>query len=303
MVAASVATRWGRDLQKVEMAITTTLKNGINKVLAPFNIAIETRTVERKEQQRLKSLYAGGHFSKEAFAVLPQFLASDPAPILTAVDRFRDITGRFSRPEQSDMYSFHNDYFSSPDAEVAYAMLRGLKSQTLVEVGSGNSTLLFREAIRDGSIETKLVSIDPAPRKSVEATADRIMKCRLEQVSLCEFQSLRENDILFIDSSHEVHIGNDVNRLILEIMPNLQKGVVIHIHDIFLPFEYPREWMIDEFRRWNEQYLVQALLQDSDRFEVLWPGHFLQRTLPNFARHFSPEILGRASSLWLRKRT
>jgi hypothetical protein len=274
----------------------------MNKFLAPLNLVVETRTTERREKQRLETLNAAGHFSKEVLPVLPQFLACDPAPILAAVARFRDLTDRFSRPEQSDLYSFSNAYFFSPDAEVAYAVLRLFKSRTVVEVGSGNSTLLFREAIRDGSLETELVSIDPSPRRSVETAADCVMKCRLEQVSPREFLSLRENDVLFIDSSHEVLAGNDVIRLVLEVMPTLQKGVVIHLHDIFLPFEYPREWVIDESRRWNEQYLVQALLLDSDRFEVLWPGHFLQRTLPDFTSHFGQVNLCRASSLWLRKR-
>lgn len=284
------------------MAITTAIKKGINKFLAPFNLLVETRTAEQREQQRLKSLDATGHFAKEAFPVLPQFLACDPVSMLAAVGRFRNLTDRFSRLEQADLYSFRNAYFFSPDAEVAYAILRLIKPRTVIEVGSGNSTLLFREAIRDGSLETELVSIDPSPRRSVETAADRIMKCCLEQVSPLEFRSLRENDVLFIDSSHEVLAGNDVIRLVLEVMPNLQKGVVIHLHDIFLPFEYPREWVMEKSWRWNEQYLVQALLQDSDRFEVLWPGYYLQRTLPNFTSHFDQENLGRASSLWLKKR-
>jgi hypothetical protein len=109
--------------------------------------------------------------------------------------------------------------------------------------------------------------------------------------------------VLFIDSSHEIRPGNDVIRLFLNVVPRLHNGVVIHIHDIFLPFEYPQEWIVGNTLNvnWAEQYLVQALLQGSDHFEVLWPGHFLQRTLPKFSEHFQRETQGIATSLWLRK--
>ncbi|HEY6763823.1 MAG TPA: class I SAM-dependent methyltransferase [Candidatus Sulfotelmatobacter sp.] len=114
---------------------------------------------------------------------------------------------------------------------------------------------------------------------------------------------LGPNDILFIDSSHEVRPGNDVVRLFLNVVPRLRSGVVIHVHDIFLPFEYPREWMICNALNvnWAEQYLVQALLQGSNQFEVLWPGYYLQRTWPNFAEHFYYKPGAVAKSLWLRK--
>ena len=99
-------------------------------------------------------------------------------------------------------------------------------------------------------------------------------------------ETLKCNDILFIDSSHQIRIGNDVVKLLLDIIPALKKGVLVHFHDIFLPYDYPRQWIIDNRWEWNEQYLVQAMLQGSVEFEVLWPGHFLQRTFPNFANLF-----------------
>jgi hypothetical protein len=94
-----------------------------------------------------------------------------------------------------------------------------------------------------------------------------------------------------------------VVRLFLNIMPNLCPGVVIHVHDIFLPFEYPRERIIENTlnAKWTEQYLLQAMLQGSNEFEVLWPGYFLQKTLPGFFNHFHHGAGGIATSLWLRK--
>jgi hypothetical protein len=90
-------------------------------------------------------------------------------------------------------------------------------------------------------------------------------------------------------------------KLVLNIIPALETGVVVHFHDIFLPFEYPRAWIIDSRRKWTEQYLVQALLQGSHQFEVLWPGHFLQRTFVGLADYFDAKPPGTATSLWLRK--
>ena len=115
------------------------------------------------------------------------------------------------------------------------------------------------------------------------------------------FETLAENDILFIDSSHETKAGNDVQFLYFDVLPRLQSGVLVHIHDIFLPFEYPKRFL-DSGYPWREAYLVEAMLLFGNAFEVVWAGHHLQRTLKGFAEHF-PNIGNRAAqSLWLRKR-
>jgi hypothetical protein len=283
------------------MPLASRVKNLLNGALAPFNARVESRTAERIEAARLLELDREGHFSGQIFPVLRQFVACDPAPVFAGVAAFRDVTDRFSTARDGE-YSYLNDYFSSPDAEVGYALVRTLRPCRLIEVGSGNSTLLFRAAIRDGGLSTELVSIDPSPRTTMEHAADRVMKRRLQQVPASEIiNTLSANDILFIDSSHDVRIGSDVVEVFLKIVPSLKEGVVVHVHDIFLPFEYPRNWIIENRWTWNEQYLVQAILQDSDRFEVLWPGHYLQRTLFGFAGHFNGAFAGTAASLWLRK--
>jgi predicted O-methyltransferase YrrM len=286
------------------MAITSKVKHWINGGLALVNLRIETRAAEFVEKRRLLDLERDGHFLRQVFPVLPQIARCEPDPVLRAVETYRDQTSRFARPTQDGMYSFSNDYFTSPDAEVAYALVRLLNPKRIIEVGSGNSTYLFREAITDGSLDTKLVSIDPSPRREVETVADCVIHRRLEPVPSSELQDvLHCNDILFIDSSHEIRSGNDVVSLFLNVVPKLNIGVVIHIHDIFLPFEYPREWVIENKLNvnWTEQYLVQAVLQGSDQFEVLWPGYFLQRTMPRFSDYFHCEPEGIATSLWLRK--
>jgi len=286
------------------MVVTSKVKHWLNKGLALANLRIETRTTVRTEMDRLLNLEQDGHFRHQVLPVLPQIARCDPDPLLEALERYRDQTGRFAKAGEGEMYSFSNDYFTSPDAEVAYAFIRLLHPKCIIEVGSGNSTHLFREAITDGSLDTKLVSIDPSPRRDVGLVADEVICRRLEDVPPSELQdALQPNDILFIDSSHEIRPGNDVVSLFLNVVPRLNTGVVIHVHDIFLPFEYPREWIIQNTLNvnWTEQYLVQAMLQGSDHFEVLWPGHYLQRTLPNFAAHFGGKPVGIATSLWLRK--
>jgi predicted O-methyltransferase YrrM len=276
----------------------------MNEWLAHLNLKIETRTADRAERARLLNLEQAGHFRNQVLPVLPQIARCDPNPLLAALDKHQLQTSRFARPRADGIYSFSNDYFTSPDAEVAYALVRLLQPKRIVEIGSGNSTYLFREAIIDGSLNTKLVSIDPSPRREVQSVADQVIRRRLEDVPSSDLQDvLQPSDILFIDSSHEVRPGNDVVNVLLRTIPELRGGVVVHVHDIFLPFEYPREWIVENTLNvnWAEQYLVQALLEGSNQFEVLWPGHFLQRTLPNFDDHFGSYRVGVASSLWLRK--
>ena len=115
------------------------------------------------------------------------------------------------------------------------------------------------------------------------------------------FHALREDDILFIDSSHAIKTGNDVVFLYLHVIPALAPGVLIHIHDVFLPYDYPKDWVMEKRWGFNEQYLVQSLLLFGDVFEVLWAGYFLQRSRADFATWF-PHWRGQAAtSLWLRK--
>jgi Methyltransferase domain len=279
------------------------IKDRVNGFLKPLNVRIATLTAEQQEHSRLLKLEAAGHFVEPAFPLLKPFANCDPSEILVTVKRFKRETDQFLEAK-GNRYSYANDYFTSPDAEVAYAVLRNIKPRYLIEVGSGNSTQLFREAINDGALGTKIVSIDPTPRKDISSAADTIIEKRLEAVSADWIsETLGSDGILFIDSSHVVRAGNDVTSLFLNVIPGLKNGAVIHIHDIFLPFEYPRDWLVLNQWDWNEQYLVQAMLQGSDQFEVLWAGHFFQRTWPTFETHFTftPKRGGTASSLWLRK--
>lgn len=286
------------------MAASTTIKTWLNHALAHLGLKLDTLTRERAERARLAALDARGRFSQPVFALLPAVAACDPAPILEMLRAHRDRFDELADPLANRTgYRLDNAYFGSPDAEVLYCLIRAHAPRHIVEVGSGHSTRVSRLAIEDGALATRLVCIDPAPRQDVARLADELHRARVETLDRPElFDSLARGDVLFIDSSHDVSIGNDTVHLCLDVLPRLASGVLVHIHDVFLPYEYPREWVTERGMTYNEQYLVQALLQDSERFEVLWAGHYLQRTLPDFPRHFV-HLHGRtAQSLWLRTR-
>lgn len=286
------------------MSLTTQLRRAANKLLAPFNIRIDTLTAERAELKRLGALALDGHFEKPVFPILEGFKNCNPAPLLAEVAKHENrFAGFVAGPKGGDRFSLDNDYFTSPDAEVLYAIVQLYRPQKIIEVGSGNSTLLFRQAIADAHINARLISIDPHPRREIARYSDEIIREQVENLGdLKRFSELKANDILFIDSSHEVRPGNDVLFLFLEILPCLRPDVLIHVHDIFLPYEYPRQWLVEHKWNWTEQYLTHALLQSSTQYDVLWAGHYFQRTVPDFSSRFVCWQGASAKSLWLRKK-
>lgn len=283
------------------MSLPGNAKALFKRLARRFNVKLESLTAENTELARLAGLERTGHFSEPAFPLLPQFRHCDPTAILTVIDQVADRFARFAAaPATESGFSLDNHYYTTPDAEVLYAIVQMYRPRFVVEIGSGNSTLLFRQAITDADLSAQLVSIDPEPRRNVAKHADVSVRERVEGSGARDwFSKLQANDILFIDSSHEIKPGNDVLLLLLKIVPSLAPGVLVHIHDIFLPYEYPKEWVIKERWNWTEQYLVQALLQDSNRFEVLWAGYYLQRSRPDFISHFSSWRSWDARSLWL----
>jgi predicted O-methyltransferase YrrM len=281
------------------MALTTAIKRVLNRALAPANLKIDTLTSERAEQQRLLALDRSGHFERPVYP-LPAGFALPPTALIETIrassERFDTFVSASLNPFG---YSFDNSYFSSPDAEVLYAMLRWRKPHRYVEIGSGHSTRVARQAVSDGGLKTRIACIDPFPRREIVGIADEVHRERVEQSHTRVLDALETGDFLFIDSSHEVRPGNDVLYLFLHVLPALSAGVVVHIHDVFLPYEYPRDWIIDQRSQWTEQYLVASLLASCDRVQALWPGHWLQRTWDSFDE-LLPHARGRrAQSLWL----
>ncbi len=286
------------------MSLLTQFKGTANRLLAALNLRLETLTAERMETDRLGGLEKLGHFENPVFPILNQFKDCDPSTLFAEVAKHeKRFAGFAAEPKGGEQFSLDNNYFTSPDAEILYAVVQLHRPRIIIEVGSGNSTLLFRQAITDGKLNTRLVSIDPHPRREIARHSDEVLKERVENLSdVKRFAELTANDILFIDSSHEVKPGNDVLFLFLQLLPSLQPGVLVHIHDVFLPYEYPRQWLVEEKWHWTEQYFVHALLQDSAQYDVVWAGHYLQRNAPDFNGRFVHGRGESAKSLWLRKK-
>ncbi len=145
-----------------------------------------------------------------------------------------------------------------------------------------------------------MISIDPEPRAEIDSLADECVRRPVEDVDLAIFDQLQTGDMLFIDSSHQVQLGNDCAFLYTVVLPRLVSGMFLHVHDIFLPFDYPSDFVADA-REWNEQYLVHVMLLLGNAFDITWPGYFLQQTRRDFMSAFPNNRGERAQSLWLRK--
>jgi predicted O-methyltransferase YrrM len=197
---------------------------------------------------------------------------------------------------------FDQDWFPRLDALAVYALTRSRKPRRIVEIGSGHSTRFLARAVADEGCGTRIVCIDPAPRAalaSLEVTwIPRVLGAEDDDL----LASLTADDMLFIDSSHVAMPGTDVERLVLDILPRLAPGVLIHIHDILLPDAYPAEW---DWRGYNEQIVVGALIQGG-AYEVLWSSRWAATRL---GAQLGPVVGGTVlvegaieSSLWLVKR-
>lgn len=194
--------------------------------------------------------------------------------------------------DESHFYT-RNSQFSWLDSRALFVLLNEIKPARMIEVGSGYSSLLTADVNRrflNNSCVFKC--IEPYPRDFLAAGVAGISELVIEQVQNIpphDFETLESGDILFIDSSHVCKTGSDVNFLYFEVLPRLKPGVLIHVHDIFLPFEYNKQWVLDENRSWNEQYLLRALLMYSDAFQILFGC--------NYAFHEFPEKVIRALDL------
>ena len=195
------------------------------------------------------------------------------------------------------------------DSLALYAMVQKYRPKTYIEIGSGMTTCFARQSIQDAKLDTRVVSIDPQPRREVDAICDEVIRDGLETCDLGAFDRLQAGDILFFDGSHRSFMNSDVTVFFIDVLPRLQPGVVVHIHDINLPWDYPesfRDWY------WNEQYMLAVyLMMGRDKLNPLFPTTWVTRgmglgreELPYFVDLGSPETnlswLG-GGSMWFTK--
>lgn len=179
-------------------------------------------------------------------------------------------------------YFLDNDQFSNFDAASLFVLMRELRPKRVIEVGSGFSSLLMADVRRRFFPDAcKIQCIEPYPREFLldSGYGLELINSKVQDVPLSFFESLEAGDFLFIDSSHVSKTGSDVNYLIFEVLPRLAAGIFVHIHDIFLPSDYPLSWVIEENRSWNEQYLLQAYLMFNNKAHVVFGAGYARDVL------------------------
>jgi hypothetical protein len=192
------------------------------------------------------------------------------APTLEAIGRYADelatIEVSASDPRQP---SWVNGMISGLDGASFYAFMRERRPARYLEIGSGNSTKFVARAKRDGELATRIVSIDPHPRAEIDGLCDEVVRRPLEAADLSRFAELEAGDVLFFDGSHRVFMNSDVAVFFLEVLPSLPAGVLVGIHDIYLPDDYPAD-IAD--RHWSEQYMLAAWLLGGADVEIVMPA-------------------------------
>ena len=214
-----------------------------------------------------------------------------------------------NKTNKTEFY-FNNGSFEDKDARLYYSLIRKNKPARIIEIGSGFSTLMAVKAVAKNKDEVRsceITCIEPYEMSYLEKLDVKLIRKKVEDIDVAVFAALEANDILFIDSSHIIRPGGDVTHLLLSIVPILKSGVWIHIHDIFLPEDYPAHWLRDEFRMWNEQYLLEALLTGNPDFEIVCALNYLFVThKPQLMQAFPGNLSGgnerRPGSFWIRKR-
>jgi SAM-dependent methyltransferase len=230
------------------------------------------------------------------------------ALIKTLAPHVAQIDYPTEKPSDPTTYFYGNDQYPVLDADFLYAALCHFRPKNMIEVGSGFSSLITADVNRrvlDGAIN--FTCVEPYPRQFLLDGVDGISQLvvsKVEDLELSFFDQLGDGDLLFIDSSHVSKVGSDVNYLFFEVIPRLRPGVMVHIHDIFLPDEYPEQWALHQNRNWNEQYVLQAFMQYNSEWNVLWAAHLMgTRHTKEVRQVFSryPD-LGGGGSFWIQRR-
>lgn len=204
-------------------------------------------------------------------------------------------------------YYYKNEAYSYSDVIFLYSIVRHYKPKKIIEVGSGYSSaamLDINELFFNSSINMTFIEPYPEILKGLVKAEDRfaLIKTGVQETNIETFKLLEENDILFIDSTHVAKTNSDVLYELFTILPSLKKGVKIHFHDIFYPFEYPKEWVIDQKRNWNEIYFLRAFLMYNTNFKIIAMNTYLEYTFEDWFKENMPLcMINKGGSIWLEK--
>ncbi len=227
-------------------------------------------------------------YGKPAHPELARILSAKDADYAETLAQFLNLSASLFRiplrePKGSTEPSWVHDWLDGLDTFALYGFAATRQAKTYLEVGSGYSTKVVRRAIQDQGLKTRIISIDPHPRAEIDGLCDEVIRQPLEKCDLKIFDQLTSGDILFMDGSHRSFMNSDVTVFFLEILPRLRPGVLVHLHDIFLPLDYPPYWEYRFYphRYWSEQYLLAAsLLAGHGSYEVVLPNHYISLTAP-----------------------
>jgi hypothetical protein len=258
----------------------------------------------------LVTLGTNSFMNESATKILPgiEMRIESQKKLIKKLSKYYDDIPFTENKTQNCDYYFENSNYSYGDAITYYSIIRYLKPKRIVEIGSGFSStvsldinrLFFSNNIRQSFIEPYpdlLNSLNTFGLPSSATILDNV----LQRVDISIFRELKRNDILFIDSSHVSKFGSDVNKIIFEILPIINKGVWIHFHDVFPGFEYPREWVLDG-RFWNESYLLRAFLQYNSSFRVELSTPVIGVTCYDYLKINMPLFLkNTGGGLWISK--
>ncbi len=240
--------------------------------------------------------------------MVPLFASAMPAfrDLLKAVDRYGDDIGRIARGRGGLVGErparFEQEWFPRLDAVAAYTLVRETRPRRILEIGCGHSSRFMAQAIADGDLATRLTCVDPRPRAPLAGLPLRHLVRAFGDADVEAAASFEPGDILFVDSSHVIAPGNEVDRVLLDVLPRLPAGALVHFHDIFLPDEYPPDW---SRRRYNEQTAVGALLAGGG-YDILFASRYVATRTGLLAGTLIEELPLASNvpegSLWLRKR-
>lgn len=213
-----------------------------------------------------------------------------------------------AQPGNMFRYHFENPSYSYADGSILYAMIRLFEPRRFIEIGSGWSSACTIDTItRYLKVGCDLTFIEPFPDLLNSAVGSlpervRLIEKPVQKVNLKLFEELRKNDILFIDSTHVAKSGSDVCFELFRILPLLSPGVLIHIHDVFWPFEYPAQWVLKENRSWNETYMLRAFLSHNKNYKIMfWNDFFIRHFYSEVHRDYPNFLKNTGGALWLRK--
>ena len=302
---------WCKNVSEVVMGLYQEFKNWMKKVLPYYFLHFY---FARKGGGYYSPIPLKKDIKKHNFNVpLPKVLSGidlndkEQLHLLDSFTPFYNELPFTDKKTNGVRYYYKNGWYGYSDAIFLYCMIRHLKPQKLIEVGSGFSsgvTLDTNEIFMGNSINCIFVEPYPARLESLLKNNDKdnvtIHKKRLQEIPIEVFKDLSENDILFIDSSHVAKFNSDVNYIFHEILPVLAHGVHIHFHDVFYPFEYPQKWLL-EGSAWNEQYMLRAFLEYNNNFKIVLFNTYLENMYEERIKDCFPLTYKTGASIWLKK--